>query len=117
MDELVAKVAAVTGIDAAKARSAIGIILGYLKREGPPAETRALLAKLPGAEEAAAAAPVGGIFGGGIFAVFNSLSGLGLGITQIQSLAKTLLAFAEERAGKAAVQAVIGRISGLQQFV
>ena len=41
----------------------------------------------------------------------------GLGMPEIQGVAKTLLAFAEERAGKAAVQAVVGRISGLSQFV
>jgi hypothetical protein len=38
MEELIGRITAVAGIDAGLAQKAVGIILGFLKKEGPPAE-------------------------------------------------------------------------------
>ena len=42
MDELIARVTQKTGLDQATARKAIGLILGYLQKEGPQAEVNQL---------------------------------------------------------------------------
>lgn len=125
MDELISRITAAVGIGDDTARQAVAIILRFINKEGPKGETQELLAKIPGATEAAAAAePTGsgglvgsGIFGGGILSVFNELTTAGLGMGEIQAVAKQLLAYAEEKVGKPAVEAVVGRISGLSQFV
>ena len=56
MEELLARVTQATGLDAATATKAIGIILAFLKKEGPPTEVNQLLAAMPGAEAAMAQA-------------------------------------------------------------
>ena len=38
MEELIARVTQATGLDQATAKKAIGLILGFLKKEGPPDE-------------------------------------------------------------------------------
>ena len=43
MDELVGRLVANVGIDRAAAEKAIGIILDFLKKEGPPEKVQALI--------------------------------------------------------------------------
>ena len=50
MDELIGRLVADIGIDRAAAEKAVGIILDFLVKEGPPDKVQPLLAKLPGAE-------------------------------------------------------------------
>jgi hypothetical protein len=50
MDELIQRLVANVGIDRATAEKAVGIILGFLKKEGPPERVQPLLESLPGAE-------------------------------------------------------------------
>ena len=57
MDELIGRLVANIGIDQAAAQKAVGIILQFLVKEGPAEKVQGLLAKLPGAQEAIAAAP------------------------------------------------------------
>lgn len=114
MEELIAHLALAGETDAGKARQAATIVLGFLLREGPRAETTSLFAKIPGAAEMAEG---GKVLRGGLFGVFNELSALGLGLGQIRAVAGALLRFAEEKAGKETVRAVVGRIPGLAQLV
>ena len=96
MEELIARVTQKTGLDAATAEKAIGIILAFLQKEGPPAEVNQLFAALPGAEDAIAQAGTGGgggglmgmmgSMGGGVMALGGQLMGAGVSMGQMQPL-------------------------------
>jgi hypothetical protein len=119
MDELIARIVATVGIDAATAEKAVGLILRFLLKEGPAAEVQQLVGALPGAEGAMAAAPQGGLGAmmPGIMGLGSQLMGLGLGMGEISGVSKATIAFAREKAGPAPVDAVVGSIPGLSQFV
>ena len=115
MDELVGRLVAELGIDRDVAEKAVGIILAFLIKEAPADQIQPLLDAMPGAAEAAAAAPSGGMFGG-IMGVGTQLMGLGLSMSEVQGAARTLLAFAREKVGGDAVSELVGAIPGLSQF-
>ena len=54
MDELVGQLASKAGIDGAVAEKTIGIVLGFLRNEGPSDKVQALIDQIPGAEAAIA---------------------------------------------------------------
>lgn len=127
MDELIQRVAAAAGIDEGTARSAVGIILGFLKKESDAPEAQQLIDSLPGAAEAIeeqAGAKAGGLLGGlagmmgggGLMGLASQLSSAGLGMTEMQSVGKELFAFAREKVGEDVVGAVAGSVPGLSQF-
>jgi hypothetical protein len=117
MDELVGRLVAELGIDRKVAEQAVGIILAFLIKEAPADKIKPLLDAMPGAEQAAAAAPSGGMLGmGGIMGVGTQLMGLGLGMGEVQDVARTLLAYAREKVGEDAVGEMVGAIPGLSQF-
>jgi hypothetical protein len=114
MDELVAKVATATGIDPATARKAVVIILQFLGNAGPKDKVDALIDQLPGARAAI------GNGGGGpadIMGAFNALTGAGLDMGQIQSVASAFGQVAREHVGAEAIDQVVAGIPGLSQFV
>jgi hypothetical protein len=115
MDELVGRLVAELGIDRDVAEKAVGIILAFLIKEAPADTIKPLMDAMPGAAEAAAAAPAGGMFGG-IMGVGTQLMGLGLSMGEVQGVARTLLAFAREKVGENAVDELVGAIPGLSQF-
>ena len=69
MDELIARLAVKAGIDNAVAEKTIGIVLDFLRNEGPSDKVQALIDKIPGAETAIAASSnnggLGRLMGGG----------------------------------------------------
>lgn len=115
MNELVERLVAELGIDRDVAEKAVGIILAFLIKEAPADKIKPLLDAMPGAEAAAAAAPSGGMFGG-IMGVGAQLMGLGLGMGEVQGVARTLLAYAREKVGEDAVGQMVDSIPGLSQF-
>jgi hypothetical protein len=127
MEELLARVTAKTGLDAATAEKAIGMILAFLKKEGPPAEVDQLFAALPGAADAAAKAGSGGgggglmgmvgSMGGGVMALGTQLMGAGISMGQMQPLGRELLTYGREQAGEDVIGPIVGAIPGLSQFV
>ena len=127
MDELIARVTKATGLDATTAQKAIGIILAFLKKEGPPAEVNQLLAAMPGAEEVIAQSGDGGpgataggfmgMMGGGVMALGSQLMGAGVGMGQMQPLGRELFAYGREKAGEDVMGPIVGSIPGLGQFV
>jgi len=120
MDELIERLVANVGVDRAIAEKAIGIILAFLIAEGPADKVQALLSKLPGAETAArsAAGGTGGTGGtGGIMGAGAKLMAVGLGMGQMQSVTREVIAFAREKAGVDTVDEIVGAIPGLGQFV
>jgi hypothetical protein len=120
MDELVEQLAAKAGIDKAVAEKTIGIILGFLRKEGPSDQVQALIDKIPGAESAVEAsgkgAGLGGLMGGGLMALGSRLMGLGLGIAEIQNVAGELFRFGRDRIGADQMGEIIAGTPGLKQF-
>jgi hypothetical protein len=55
MDELIGQLATKAGIDGAVAEKTVGIVLGFLRNEGPSDKVQALIDQIPGAEAAIAA--------------------------------------------------------------
>ncbi|KAB2662867.1 DUF2267 domain-containing protein [Brucella tritici] len=120
MEELIARITSKVGIDAATAEKAVGMIFAFLQKEGPAAEVQKLLAAFPGADEAIAQVKGGGFLSGlmgGVMGLGSQLMGAGLGMGEISGVAKETIRFAKEKAGDEPVDAVIGAIPGLGQFV
>src|SRR5271155_3275067 len=103
MDELIGRLAAKAGIDSAVAEKTVGIMLGFLRNEGPSDKVQALIEQIPGAEAAIAASGAGGGFGrligGGLMALGTRLMGLDLGIGEIQSVAREFFRFGRDKIG------------------
>ena len=114
MDELINQIAGTTGIDPAVARRATGIIIKFLASEGPPTAVSALLDDLPGSRDLAAETGGGSR---GLMGVFGDLTGVGLGIGDIQRVARALIGYARAKAGSAKVDAVVAAIPGLAPFI
>jgi len=120
MDELVGRLASKAGIDSAVAEKTIGIILNFLRNEGPSDKVQALIDEIPGAEAAIEASEKGGGFarlmGGGLMAVGTRLMGLGLGMGEIQSIARELFRFGRDKIGADRMGEIIAGTPGLSQF-
>jgi hypothetical protein len=120
MDELIGRLAATASIDDAVAEKTIGIILGFLRNEGPSDKVQALIDKIPGAEAAISASDNGGglarLMGGGLMAVGTRLMGLGLGIADIQNVARELFRFGRDKIGADQMGEIITGTPGLSQF-
>jgi hypothetical protein len=126
MDELIARVTEKTGLEQATARKAIGLILGYLQKEGPQNEVNQLIESMPGAMDAIEQSKTGasgglmgmvGSMGGGVMALGGQLMGIGVSMGQMQPLGKELFAYGREKAGEDTMGAIVGSIPGLSQFV
>jgi hypothetical protein len=120
MDELTGRLAAKVGIEDAVAEKTIGIILGFLRREGPSDKVQALIDKIPGAEAAISAsdnsAGLSKLMGGGLMAVGTRLMSLGLGVNDIQNIARELFRFGRDKIGEDQIGAIIAGTPGLNQF-
>src|SRR5258708_10523532 len=97
MNELIGRLAVKAGIDNAIAEKTIGIILGFLRNEGPSDKVQVLIDKIPGAEAAIAASSngrgLGKLMGGGLMALGTKLMGLGLGMVEITNVASRIFRF------------------------
>jgi hypothetical protein len=120
MDELVGQLAAKAGIDKAVAEKSVGIMLGFLHNEGPSDKVQALIDSIPGAQRAIETSRNGGglsaLMGGGLMAVGSRLMGLGLGIGEIQNVARELVRFGGDRIGAEQMSDIIAGTPGLSQF-
>ena len=118
MDELRDRLVAKVGVDRGVAEKAVGIILAFLLKEGPSDKVQALINQMPGAESVMQTTGSEGGFGmGGIMGVGTKLMAAGLGMDQMQSVTRELIAYAREKAGEDAVGEIVGSIPGLGQFV
>jgi hypothetical protein len=120
MDELIGRLAGNAGIDNAVAEKTIGIILGFLRNEGPSDQVQALIDTIPGAEAVIAAESKGGglgrLMGGGLMALGTKLMGLGLGMSEIQNVARELFRFGRDKIGADQMGKIIAGTPGLSQF-
>ena len=122
MEELIARLVANVGVDRAAAEKAVGIILDFLSKEGPPDKVQALIDKLPGAqaliEAQQASDSGGGMFSmGGLMGAGTKMMAAGLSMAQVQGVTKEVIAYTREKAGEDAVGEIVGAIPGLSQFV
>jgi hypothetical protein len=125
MQEIIDRVATAAGIDPETAAKAIGIILGFLQKQGPAEEVGQLMGAMPGSADLAEAhggdaggggGLMGMLGGGGLMALAGQLTGIGLGMGEMQSVGKELFQVGRERAGEDTVGAIAGSIPGLSQF-
>jgi hypothetical protein len=120
MDELIERPAVQAGIDNAVAEKTVGIVLGFLRNEGPSDKVQALIDTIPGAETAIAAWSNGGslgrLMGGGLMALGTKLMGLGLGMGEIQNVARELFKFGRDKIGADQMGEIIAGTPGLSQF-
>jgi hypothetical protein len=120
MDELIGRLAVQAGIDDVVAENTIGIILGFLRNEGPSNKVQLLIDRIPGAEAAIAASSDSGAFGrlmgGGLMALGSRLMGLGLRMGEIQNVARELFSFGRDKIGDDQMGEIIAGIPGLSQF-
>ena len=128
MEELLTRITQKTGLEHATARKAVGIILAYLKKEGPPNEVNQLFAAMPGAEDVikdtnSEGGGGGGLMGmmgsmgGGVMALGGQLMAAGVSMGQMQPLGQELFAFGREKAREDVMGGIVGSIPGLSQFV
>lgn len=130
MEELIKRIMATAGIDEGVATNAVGIILGFLNKEGPADKMQLIFDALPGTAELVAAreqeSSGGGLLGGlgsmmgggmGAMAALNELNNAGLDMDGVQSVVKELVSYAKEKAGDDVVDEVISQIPGLSQII
>ena len=122
MQDLIARVAAASGLDSATTEQAVGKILAFLQKEGPAEDVARVLAAIPGAADLAAAHAGGGgglmgMLGGGLMGLAGQLSGLGLGMGDMQAVGHEIFSIAREQAGEDAVGEIAAAIPGLSQFI
>ena len=120
MDELIGRLAEKAGIEKAVAEKSVGIMLGFLRNEGPADKVQALIDDIPGAEAVIAASGSGGglsrLMGGGLMALGAKLMGLGLGMAQIQNIARELFRFGRDKIGADQMGEIIAGTRGLKEF-
>ena len=127
MEELIARIVAATGLDAAVVEKAVGLILAFLAKDGPAEEVNQLFAAIPGAQQAVATSGDGGpggmlgglmgAMGGGVMALGSKLMAAGVPMAQMQPLGRELFAFGREKAGEDVMGAIVGGVPGLSQFL
>lgn len=129
MQELITKISAATGLDAARSEKALGIILNLVKSQGDQRKIGELFAKLPGAEDLATrfggdGAARGGLLGmlggglmGGPLAAISKLSAIGLTMDQIKVMGTMTLDYAKAKAGDQLVKEAAGSIPGLSGYL
>lgn len=127
MEELIGRIVSNVGIDEELAKTAVGMILGFLQKEGPDDKVSSLMDALPGASDLISSASgggggimgaVGGLMGGGgAMALMGQLTGAGLAMGDVQGVANEVMGFAKEKAGEDTVTEIVGAIPGLSQFV
>lgn len=117
MDELIGRLATNASIDSAVAEKTVGIILGFLRNEGPSENVEALIDHIPGAEAAIEASGSGGglsrLMGGGLMAVGTRLMSLGLGMSDIRTIARELFRFGRDKIGADQMGKIIAGTPGL----
>jgi hypothetical protein len=119
MDELIPRLVANVGVDRATAEKAVGIILDFLSKEGPPDKVQTLIDKMPGVQALLQAEQASGSGGGmgGIMGAGTRMMSAGLSMGQVQSVTKEVIAFSREKVGEEAIGEIVGAIPGLSQFV
>lgn len=113
VDELVSDLVAKTGLDAEAIKTALGLIIGFLEREDRTQKVTPMIDQIDGAR-ALATNHAGR---GGLFILFTALSGAGLGLGEIKTVASGFMDFAKARVGVEHVDQILRAIPSLAQFL
>lgn len=120
MDELIERLTSKVGLEADVAKRTVGIILGFLRNEGPADKVQALIDSIPGVEATIEPSEprsgLGKLLGGGVMGLGAKLMGLGLGMAEIQNVARELFKFGRDRIGADGMQAIIAGTPGLSKL-
>lgn len=118
MDDLIEQLAAKVGIDKGVAEKTVGIILDFLRAEGPSDTVQELISKIPDADALITSSGgfKGGFLGGGLMALGSKLMGLGLGMGEMKAVARELFRFGRDKIGADKMAAIIAGTPGLGQF-
>jgi len=124
MNDIIRQISEATGIQPNVAEKALGMMLGFLEKEGEDGPVQKMLAAIPGAQDLisqyggdGSGGFLSGLAGGGIMGLGQQLMGLGMGMGEITALAKQTIAMAKQYAGEDLVDQVVASIPGLSQFV
>uniref|UniRef100_Q07QH7 DUF2267 domain-containing protein n=1 Tax=Rhodopseudomonas palustris (strain BisA53) TaxID=316055 RepID=Q07QH7_RHOP5 len=121
MDELIERLTDKVGLEKDVARRTVGLILGFLRTEGPTEKVQALIDTIPGAENAieplGPRTGLGKLLGGGVMGLGTKLMGLGLGMAEIQNVARELFRFGRDKIGADGMQEIIAGTPGLNKLV
>lgn len=124
MNDIIRQISEATGIQPNVAEKALGLMLGFLEKEGEDGPVQKMLAAIPGARDLisqyggdGSGGFLSGLAGGGIMGLGQQLMGLGMGMGEITALAKQTIALAKQYAGEELVDQVVASIPGLSQFV
>ena len=116
MEELIGRIVENVGIDEDVAKNAVGLMLGFLKNEGAADKVEAMMSAVPGVADAIEAAG-GESVSGSVMALGGKLMGAGLGMGDIQGVAKETISFAKEKVGESDIDEMVSSIPGLSQFI
>jgi len=132
MQEIIDAIADKTGIERPKAETIVGLILGFIKRDGPPAAVSKLFAALPDADamiaHAAAQAPAAGGLVSGLGSMLggkagdavtlaSQLLGVGVTMTQLETAGQILFQAAREEAGPKVVGDILKNLPALSKLI
>ncbi|MER0238737.1 DUF2780 domain-containing protein [Fulvimarina sp. MAC8] len=131
MEQLLTRISSEAGLDAQTAKAAVGHILAFIKAQGEGPEVDQMLGAMPGSEDAIVEAGKtqtgsGGLLGGlmgslagssAIMALGSKLTGLGLDVEQIRTVAKELVTFAKQHAGEETVDRALKSVPGLSDYM
>jgi len=124
MNDIIRQISEATGIQPNVAEKALGLMLGFLEKEGEDGKVQQMLAAIPGARDLVSqyggdgsGGLLSGLAGGGIMGLGQQLMGLGMGMGEITALARQTIALAKQYAGEQVVDEVVASIPGLGQFV
>ena len=120
MNELIERLASNAGVDSAVAEKTVAAILLFLREEGPSNKVQTLIDTIPGAEAVIETSNQNGgsdrLMGGGLMALGTRLMGLGLGIAEIQKVARELFTYGRDKVGTDRMGAIIAGTPGLSHF-
>lgn len=116
MEDLISRITGNVGIDAETAEKSVGMILGFVQREGADGPAAEMVKGIPGGPEAVAKHGAEET-SGGVMGLGQQLMSAGLGMGEISGVAREIMAFAKEKVGDETVDEVVASIPGLSQFV
>jgi hypothetical protein len=124
MQDLIARIAAKTGIAPETAEKGVGIMLALVKTQGHQARMAELFGRLPGADALVARhggggfmAKLGGGAMGGPLAAVAQLASAGIGMDHMKVLGAETIAWAKSKAGDDLVRQVAGAIPGVGGYL
>ena len=121
MEDLIDRIAADAGVEPGIAKKAVGMILLFLRNEGPKDEIRVLVRRGPRRGRKRRMRPrtkmVLARSAGGLMGLAGQLTGLGLGMGEMQTFGREVFAYVREKAGDELVGEIVSAIPGLRQFL